>query len=244
MGLSVYYWLRLAEGDPGAALGRLRQAALDLPVDAVGEVLHLRGEACSWRNAEEKDPLWWVLLQSRKSVQAGPGRWLDVEPVELHVFQVVLGSGCEPAVFGLARYPEFLEVAGERVSVPDAGVWTWVGRVKTQYASNVSLDHFLRCHTAVCRILVEAERQGILEDVHDEGGFWGTWDLDVLVRELREWNLLLASMAEGLRECGMGQGAAIAEHPEYPVLRLLADRELGRRIAGIVRECRRLRKPD
>ncbi|MDI6824644.1 MAG: hypothetical protein QME87_09865 [Bacillota bacterium] len=243
MGLSVYYWLRLNDGDPAAVLGRLRQAALDLPVEAVSEVLYFRGEACSWRNVGEGDPLWWILLQARKPVSA-PRVWLDVEPIELHVFQVALGAGCEPAVFGLARYPEFLEVAGERVPVPDAGAWTWVGRVKTQYASNVSLDHFLRCHTAVCRILVEAERQGILENVHDEGGFWGTWDLEVLVRELGEWNLCLASIAEGLRECGMGQGAAIAEHPEYPVLRLLADRELGRRIAGIVRECRRLRKVD
>ncbi|MEW5935816.1 MAG: hypothetical protein AB1816_19720 [Bacillota bacterium] len=243
MGLGVYYWLRLNDGDPAAVLGRLRQAALDLPVEAVSEVLYFRGEACSWRNVGAGDPLWWILLQARKPVSA-PRLWLDVEPIELHVFQVALGAGCEPAVFGLARYPEFVEVAAERAPVPDAGVWTWVGRVKTQYASNVSLDHFLRCHTAVCRILVEAERQGILEDVHDEGGFWGAWDLEVLVRELGEWNVLLAGMAEGLRECGMGQGAAIAEHPEYPVLRLLADRELGRRIAGIVRECRRSRKVD
>ncbi|MEW5932079.1 MAG: hypothetical protein AB1816_00645 [Bacillota bacterium] len=43
----------------------------------------------------------------------GSTYWVDVNPLELYVFQVVLGSGCEPAVFGLARYPEYAGVEGQ-----------------------------------------------------------------------------------------------------------------------------------
>jgi hypothetical protein len=241
MGLTVYYSLRLEDGDPAATLERLRQAALDLPVDAVGEVFHVSGEACSWEKASPADPLWWALIQARKQVEAGTGCWVDVTPLELYVFQVVLGSGCEPAVFGLARYPEYAEVEAKRVRVPDAGVWAWSGYVKTQYAGNTSLGHFLRCHTSLCRILVEAGRLGILDCVRDEGGFWGRWDVEALVREAGEWDLFCTGIAEAFREAGVDAQTAVAEHPEYPVLRLLADRELGRRIVRIVRECRQWR---
>ncbi|MEW5932080.1 MAG: hypothetical protein AB1816_00650 [Bacillota bacterium] len=125
--------------------------------------------------------------------------------------------------------------------VPDARAWTWSGCVKTQYAGNTSLGHFLRRHTSLCRILVEADRLGILDCVGDEGGFWGRWDVQVLVREAGEWDLFCAGIAGAFREAGVDAQTAVAEHPEYSVLRLLPDRELGKRIARAVRECQRWR---
>lgn len=46
---------------------------------------------------------------------------------------------------------------------------------------------------------------------------------------------------DAVGEIGANAQMAVAEHPEYPVLRLLADREPGTRIARIVHECQQWR---
>lgn len=238
MGLTIHYSLRAPAGcDPGSVVERLRQAALDLPVQDVSDkVFHLRGPTCNWQMVGRDDPLRWALIQAEDLVEVEGGRvWIPVIPTELYVFSVRPGEGCEEANFGLGRYPDRIRWRGRVLQVPDSGVWRWRSFCKTQYASNVSIEHFVRCHVAVCCLLREAERLGVLHEVHDESGFWDTWDVAALVREVGEWNVFIAGMAKALEESGLNFTASITANPEYPVLRELASTGPGRELVELLR---------
>jgi hypothetical protein len=241
MGLTIHYRLRAPEGcDPGKMVEKLRQAALDLPVEEVSDrVFHLVGQACDYQRLEQDHPLRWALIQAQDwvdEVEPGTGRKvsLSVAPLELYVFSVWPGEGCEEANFGLARYPDRIRWNGHVVQVPDSGVWRWQSFCKTQYASNVSIEHFVRCHVAVCCLLREAERLGILQEVRDEGGFWDTWDVEALAREVGEWNAFIAGLAKALEQSGLSFSASITANPEYPVLRELGGLEAGRKLVELL----------
>ncbi|MGB9848851.1 MAG: hypothetical protein ACPLSY_03355 [Moorellaceae bacterium] len=136
----------------------------------------------------------------------------------------------------MARYPASVEISAEtrarlwrktgcvyprRVSTAGLGWsgWSWSAFCKTQYASNVSIGHFLRCHASVCALLREAQRLGFRVKVYDEGHFWGKWDYDTLVREVGVWNCHIAAFARILEEALGGSGAVveapITENPAY-----------------------------
>lgn len=243
MGLTIHYKLRAPEGcDPGEVMERLRQVALDLPVEEVSDrVFHLAGRACDYRKLAPEHPLRWALIQAQdlvEEVEPETGRkvWIEVAPLELYVFSVWPGEGCEEANFGLARYPDRTEWRGRVLPVPDSGVWHWMSFCKTQYASNVSIEHFVRCHVAVCCLLREAEKLGILQQVHDEGRFWDTWDIGVLAREVGGWNAFIAGLAKALEQNGLSFSASITANPEYPVLRELGDAGAGRKLVELLRK--------
>lgn len=250
MGLTIYYKLRAPEGcNPGEVMEKLRQAALDLPVEEVSnEVFHLVGQACNCQSLGQDHPLRWALVQAQDSVEdaePGTGRrvWVSVAPVELYVFSVWPGEECEEANFGLARYPDRIEWRGRVLQVPDSGVWRWRSFCKTQYASNVSIEHFVRCHVAVCSLLREAERLGILQEVIDEGKFWDTWDVETLVREVGEWNVFVAGMVKALERSGLSFSAPIMANPEYPVLRELGSPGPGRKLVELLQKYAREEGP-
>lgn len=243
MGLTIYYRLRAPEGcDPGEVMEKLRQAALDLPVKEVSDkVFHLVGQACNYQSLGRDHPLRWALIQAQDwadEVEPGTGGKvsLSVAPLELYVFSVWPGEGCEEANFGLARYPDRIGWNGRVVQVPDGGVWRWRSFCKTQYASNVSIEHFVRCHVAVCCLLREAEKLGILQEVHDEGHFWDTWDIGALAREVSKWNTFIAGMAKALEESGLSFSAPIMANPEYPVLRELGNPEASRKLVELLQK--------
>lgn len=243
MGLTIYYRLKAPKRcDPGEVIEKLRQAALDLPVAEVSDrVFHLVGQACSYQNVGQNHPLRWALVQAQDSVEdTEPGTsrrvWVSVAPVELYVFSVWPGEECEEANFGLARYPDQIKCRGRVLQVPDSGVWRWRSFCKTQYASNVSIEHFVRCHVSVCCLLREAEKLGILEAVHDEGRFWHTWDIDTLVREVGQWNAFIAGMVRGLEGSGLDFTAPIMRNPEYPVLRELGSSGPGKALVEILKK--------
>jgi len=244
MGLTIHY--RLSYPAPSTkeamtALQELYEAALDLPFEEVGEVRRFVGEECDperWRGTE-----WlWPLIQGQRWLNLGNdgrGNWavsVPVTPLEVIVFGVWPGEGCESAVFGLARYPASVELSAEtrarlwrkigrvyprRVSTAGLGRsgWSWSAFCKTQYASNVSISHFLRCHASVCALLREAQRLGFRVRVYDEGHFWGKWNYDALAREVGVWNRHMAAFARILEEALVGSGAVvevpITENPVY-----------------------------
>jgi hypothetical protein len=185
MGLTIHYQLA-ATGDEAHSrklVQQLRQAALDLPLERVGEIAEFRGDQCDWKQRADDDPYRWLLIQARTQIalpvepgekRRGIRREMDVLPQHVIAFATEPGDGCEPANFGLCQFPS-------EVSHPDFGKlqtklkgWSWHSFCKTHYASDPrcgGLPNFLRCHLGVVALLDEAKKRGFLASVSDEGSF-------------------------------------------------------------------------
>jgi hypothetical protein len=233
MGLTIHYQLATA-GDKAHArklVQQLRQAALDLPFQHVGEIVEFRGDQCDWKQRADDDPNRWLLIQAGTHIalpvspsekRRGVTREMDVVPSRVIAFETEPGDGCEPANFGLCQFP------GE-VSHPEYGKlqtklkgWSWNSFCKTHYASDPrygGLPNFLRCHLGLVALLDEAQRLGCLGKVSDEGEFWATRSLDRLTKEIGEQSAMLAGLLGALKDAvGQAPGAGTVEAPiaAYP----------------------------
>lgn len=217
MGLTVHYTLTAdckSAAQAKRLVGKLRQKALDLPVESVTEVQEPKGKAPHWNDGIEHDPLWLdcVGMVLRK------GAAHDLLPREAFAFDVSLGSGCENASFGLCRYPASMTFRGKRLRTGYKG-WRWQTFCKTQYSSNPAcggMENFLRCHLSLTRLLDAAVKLGIGTDVYDEGKFWKNRDVKALANEVGEWNELLAGLAGEFKDLlGDSVESAIAKFPNF-----------------------------
>ena len=236
MGLTIHWSLK-ARGSERTArklIEALRQTALDLPVNSVGEIADLSGDACKFELRSQDDPLRWLLVQATESVDVvrrslGPGAWSvaskNVSPQRVIAFEVDLGAGSEPANFGLCRYPAEIEARERGVIKTKLGGWRWQSFCKTQYASNPDcggVPNFLRCHLSVVALLDKAKELGCLADVSDEGGFWEKRDLPALLQEIGSWNEMIAAFGGKLKDLladgSLGVESAISQYPNVEQL--------------------------
>jgi hypothetical protein len=58
----------------------------------------------------------------------------------------------------------------------------------------------------VCAILEHLQGLGFGVEVYDEGHFWEKRDLEALAREIGEWDVFIAGMAEMMKDAAEGQG--------------------------------------
>ena len=66
MGLTIHYQLA-ATGDEAHArklVQQLRQAALDLPFQHVGDLVEFTGDQCDYKQRADNDPCRWLLIQA------------------------------------------------------------------------------------------------------------------------------------------------------------------------------------
>ena len=233
MGLTIHYQLA-ATGDEANArklVQQLRQAALDLPFQHVGEIIEFQGDQCHYKQRADNDPYRWLLIQARTIVslpvtpaerRRGVRGDLEVVPQQVIAFETEPGDGCEPANFGLCSFPSHL-------SQPELGMvetnltgWSWHSFCKTHYSSDPrcgGLPNFLRCHLGVVALLDEAQRLGILGTVSDEGDFWETRSLERLTKEIGDQSAMLAGFLGALKDAmGQAPGAGTVEAPiaAYP----------------------------
>src|SRR5450759_1653208 len=228
MGLTIHYELATTgtEAHARKLVQQLRQAALDLPLRWVGEVAEFRGDQCDWEQRADDDPHRWLLIQADTQIglpvtprekREGIRREMNVLPLHIIAIETMPGDGCEPANFGLCKFPS-------EISHPDFGKvqtklkgWSWHSFCKTHSASDPrcgGLPNFLRCHLGVVALLDEAQRLGILGKVSDEGDFWETRSLERLTKEIGEQSAMLAGLLGALKDA-MGQvpGAGTGEAP-------------------------------
>ena len=220
MGLTIHYQLKTGGQVAHARnlVQRLRQAALDLPFDRVGELIELRGQECEWQRRANDDPYRWLLIQSDSDVKLPRRRGdnfcrtVSVAPTHLLAFTTFPGDGCEQANFGLCRFPA-------EVSHPDFGTvrtklrgWSWQSFCKTHYASDPrcgGLPHFLKCHLSVVALLDIAKKLRCLERVSDEGEFWETRSLERLTQEVGEQSAMIAGLLGQLQDAWGATGGTI-----------------------------------
>lgn len=131
----------------------------------------------------------WVLVEDpcfRQAVHV-PTEELRAASLRAHLIEVAVGEGCEPFHVRLA-------------CVGDGYAWAGAGFTKTQYATD-----FTTCHLAVIRMLELCREEGLEVEVHDEGGFWGTYD----------WQALSGSLCQStnfIRQVAAAFGAG--SHPD------------------------------
>ncbi|HKO15139.1 MAG TPA: hypothetical protein VJU87_02815 [Gemmatimonadaceae bacterium] len=116
-------------------------------------------------------------------------------------FVVAPGQGCEPAPFGFYRRRHETGLREE---------WHWHTCCKTQYASVVSDEHLVTCHTALVSILDRALALGIAVIVRDETGYWLARDVTVLIESVHQMNRIVATFAGALSDQIAEQSSSVA----------------------------------
>jgi hypothetical protein len=221
MGLTIHYKFRAAAKGREEArqlVERLRQRALDLPFLEVGPLMEFGGDDCDFNKQPPDDPNRWLLVQSSEILIRKPYHY-RVTPSHVLAFETYPGEGCEPANFGLVRYPSNIEIEGQRVRTGMRG-WRWRSFCKTQYASDPAVGgvaNFLRCHLLVIGMLDHARDLGILAEVSDEGRYWQKRDAEALAQEVGEWNEMIAANVGKLKDLLSGGGveAPITDYPDF-----------------------------
>lgn len=235
MGLHLCYELslpaRTSSGAIAAHVAQLHERAITLPIAQVSSIVSrhdfdpdlIEGpQGLSFRQLEDvvgigarstRDNLY------RRSIGVSPDDPRIVEApdgtrIDVIAFAVAPGRGSEPATFGFARL-------ANRNAPSD---WHWQAWCKTQYASAVSDDHLVRCHTSLVRLLDAARESGVHVEVHDETEYWASRDPQLLVEKVREMNRIIARFAGKLNDAlrdtepgreGLTTGGAIFDHPDF-----------------------------
>ena len=223
MGLTIHYQLKSDARTAKQArklVEQLRQRALDLPFAEVGKVVELKGEACDFQTYDGNDPLRWLAIQAGQYVEH-EGSHYRVKTKHVIAFSTYPGEGCEAANFGLAVYPAALCVQdtstrrNRKLRTELAG-WCWGSFCKTEYASRHGIDHFVRCHLSVVRMLDYAKELGILASVSDEGDYWDKRDVKALAQNVGEWNESMAGLVGQMKDLFGGEfDAPITQYPDF-----------------------------
>lgn len=239
MGLTIHYSLSLPAkatlSEVRQRLGALRQACLDLPMQEVGELMEFRGEECAFEKRDREDPVRWFLCQADSHIYfkyERSGKPIAVQdvvngtygrtvlPEHIVGFSTYPGNGCEECNIGLSRFPRTVTIQNRwngknhRLPVEDGGGWKWHSFCKTQYANEHGLENFLRCHLSVVAMLDAAKRLGFGLTVNDEGHYWEKRDVHALVKEIGEWDQIIAAFGGSLKDAAESVGMKL----EAPIL--------------------------
>ena len=199
MGLTIHYQLGLPATTPRddvvQRFSKLHDAAALLPFQCVGPLVTTPDDPSLGREAPLEGLFrWWTWLQTDAPRPLTRG---DILPDAVG-FAVDVGDQSEPAVFGLAWLPprdeEFRTLRGEPPT------WRWLCHCKTQFASNVSDEHFLTCHMAIIALLDEAVRLGFDVVVSDEGDYWESRDTDQLLGHVHHMSHIIARLAGAVHD--------------------------------------------
>lgn len=195
MGLTVHYSLTLPDHKtPRNAVEELHRLALTFGFPQVSTREHWTGAAANFMACPDDDPDRWLKIQAGASSN-------------IHAFSIDPGEGCEQANIGLRR-----------ALPPDDPNWGWRSFCKTQYASNIGLEHFLVCHIRLVTYLEDAQNLGIVTDLNDEGNFHDLHDVAALAKEVGEWNELVAALCGQFKDTLSAPAllqAPILKHPDF-----------------------------
>ena len=209
MGLSIAYQLNLPAATPRSVVEervrQLRERATQLPFLLVTDMMETRAGDTLGPAPEPLELEFffrsWAAITFCSDPECGAG---DELPDAIGFFAIP-GKECEPVAIGMAWAPARDE---DWNPLPDEPYcWSWQSACKTQYASMVSPEHFVQCHSAVIALLDAAAALGFQVRVLDEGGYWESRDADRLLGEVERMNRVIATLAGGLHD------AIGAEHP-------------------------------
>jgi len=211
-------------------------------------VIEVWGDECDLSKRDKDDADRWILTQASAFVEIERDGWVAVAPEQAIAFTTWPGDGCEPANFGLCRFPREIVRQGHRF---ETGLtdWSWRSFCRTQYASDPEcggVAHFLRCHLTVIALLDEARKLGCLKDVKDEGGFWMNRSIEALAKNVGDWNVMIAAFGGAIQSlwgetAGGSIDAPITEYPNFEHLEAEGQKHLPA-VLKVIAEIERLRR--
>ena len=225
MGLTIHWSFQgpQKKSEATAIIDKLRERAMDLPFESVGDVVRFKGKDAQFDNDPPDSPYTWLKLQAGETIWSEDGRigW-DCPAQEIVGFQIDVAPGSEWMEIYLATYPKTILIEDERTRRPkrlrtNHSAWSGSGFCKTQYASRPDcggVPNFLRAHLSVCRLLDHAKELGVLKEVSDEGHFFENRDIPALVSTVADWNAFIAAGAGAIDE--LVGGKAVAPIKDYP----------------------------
>lgn len=184
----------------------------------------------------------WAVLY-RKAGPSLPDQWLEVKPTAGWCFTVNVGEGCEPAMFGLCKYPKTVSFGDTVVQTRCGYGWRLESFSKTQYASLQGDEHFLKCHRAVVDLVLQWEKFGVTVKITDEGGYWPGRNEKKLLAEVGQMNQLVAAFGGALKDAA-DEGGPSVESPifQHGQFELLEAQGLDRHAAHIGKAVATVRK--
>jgi hypothetical protein len=224
MGLTIHYTISV------------RRALTDLEVRrlvsrAAGEVhdltrRHEQGRVTGM-GAINPDEFSFFAVQER--TLGGQRVSVDIPPLRGYGFVLYPGPECEPAVFGLCRYPASIKLDDGTTLRTRLHRWRLHSCCKTQYADIQGWDHFLACHRLVISAALVWKRLGCDVKIIDEGHYWPGRSVKVLRKNLATYNHLIAGLGGALKDAadpenGDSVGSPIFAHPRFEHLEAEAQR--------------------
>ncbi|MFT3829352.1 MAG: hypothetical protein QM691_06545 [Opitutaceae bacterium] len=210
MGVTIHYSLRLETRS--AAVAERAVTAVHVAAKRLARKRGL-GEVSPVLPLEET-----FLHATRCAVARGPfgeAHLLEVEPEAGWSFTVDVGEGCEPATFGLGRYPAFVVDGPQRRRTGFGGAWTFGAFCKTQYASRGGGEHLLRCHAAVIDLILLWRKVGATVEISDEGEYWPGRDPRTLLRRTRALDQFTAALAGAMKDEAEAHGGPPVQSPIF-----------------------------
>ncbi len=215
MGLTILWSFQgpKIRADAKTIVEKMRQRAMDLPFESVGEVVQFTGDDAQFDRGDQDDEHLWLKIQAQETVWSKDGRIGWECPAKAIIgFQILVAPGSEPMEIFLATYPRTIMVTddwGRRKRLrTNRHDWSGGGFCKTQYASDArcgGVPNFLRAHLSVCRMLDYAKELGILGSVSDEGEFYQNRDVSALVNTIADWNAFIAAGVGAFDEISGGK---------------------------------------
>jgi hypothetical protein len=217
MGLHLNFELQFdataSESEVTTRLARLHEHARGLSVAYLSDIVTAHEAGLTDVKSSSHALATWakIIASVRAELEPGAPR---ADPDTAVGFFVHPGRGSESASFALMRCNE--------VDGRQAG-WLWQCHCKTQYASIVSDEHLVACHTALVSMLDLAAEIGFSVEVHDETRYWETRDTSVLLAEVHAMNRIVAGFAGRMSDAMQTThrvAAPIFDHPRFERLEM------------------------
>lgn len=211
MGLSLGYEIRATVSSEQARqlVQQMRDAALDLPFNEVGDIQEWRADSDITDDDEATVHLLKMLgsQYGKKRMADGEDRWIDIPPKHVIAFSITPADGSETAVFGLAAHPPVVEyIYREETHLIEtglAGQYSWTQACKTQYAGLQQyggVDNFLKAHQSLVTLFDRIAKLPVTLQVSDDSGYWEHRDEAQLRKQLASWNGLVAALAGQMKD--------------------------------------------
>ena len=237
MGLTIHYNLRLRRSVSSARAAALVRAAHRQATRLVKR-RRLRGVTAIVPAAESS----WAVHFKR----VGPkwqDQWAELAPLAGWVFTVHVGRDCEPAMFGLCRYPATARTRYCTARTGCGSGWGLWSFSKTQYASLHGWEHFLKCHRAVIDLALLWQKLGVEVNITDEGDYWPGCSERTLRKNLVEMNGIVAALGGALKDAADDGGppveSPIFAHPQFERIEAEGIARHGAKIAAVSEAWRR-----
>ncbi len=219
MGLTISYDLKTdleKPHDVRRLVEAIRQHALDLPFKEVNPIKEFQGAATRW--ADRSDPDRTLKIMSAVMMVDGINL-CPAPPEHMIVFQTWPGEGSEPAVFGFCNYPAQVTMPSGKIQETGRSGWCLYSFCTTQYASDPrcgGVEHFLRCHLCVIKVLDFIQQTGLATATVEDGGlYWEKRSIEELAKEIGKWNIFVAGAISTFRSSIKGDGTFKAPITEF-----------------------------